>query len=231
MLLPQWPLPSHPPQPCTVRDAFSGPSPIFFWASREVQSLPVGVNYSQFGSPQGLHTLSSPYLPPPNAQTILAEFFYLCLWLYLPQVSKCQNHFSLFRCPSLLRFGASSLLWNLSSLMSLWQIMTSVCPTPFVVPRLGLPRWRSGWESACQCRTHGFKPWSRKISHAAEQLSPWATTTEPACHNYWACALEPVNHNYWACAPRARAPQQEEPPFSATRESPRAGTKTQSSQK
>ena len=31
---------------------------------------------------------------------------------------------------------------------------------------------------ACQCRGHGFEPWSRKISHAAEPLSPWATTTE-----------------------------------------------------
>ena len=27
---------------------------------------------------------------------------------------------------------------------------------------------------------HGFDPWSWKISHAAEQLSPCATTTEPA---------------------------------------------------
>ena len=26
---------------------------------------------------------------------------------------------------------------------------------------------------------HGFEPWSGKISHAAEQLSPCATTTEP----------------------------------------------------
>ena len=37
-------------------------------------------------------------------------------------------------------------------------------------------------ESACQCRGHGFEPWSRKIPHAAEQLSPCATTTEPMCH-------------------------------------------------
>ena len=29
-----------------------------------------------------------------------------------------------------------------------------------------------------------FKPWSGKISHAAEQLSLCATTTEPTCHNY-----------------------------------------------
>ena len=36
-----------------------------------------------------------------------------------------------------------------------------------------------------------FEPWSGKIPHAAEQLSPRATTTE-------------------ACTPRARAPQQRE---------------------
>ena len=29
------------------------------------------------------------------------------------------------------------------------------------------------------CKGHGFKPWSGKIPHAAEQLSPCATTTEP----------------------------------------------------
>ena len=34
----------------------------------------------------------------------------------------------------------------------------------------------------------GFEPWSRKILHAAEQLSPCAKTTEP-------CRLEPVLHN------------------------------------
>ena len=33
-------------------------------------------------------------------------------------------------------------------------------------------------------QVHGFEPWSRKIPQAAEQLSPCATTTEPACCNY-----------------------------------------------
>ena len=51
--------------------------------------------------------------------------------------------------------------------------------------RSGLPWWRSGWESACQCRGRGFEPWSGKIPHAAERLGLWATTTEPA-------RLEPV---------------------------------------
>ena len=44
----------------------------------------------------------------------------------------------------------------------------------------GLPWWHSGEESACQCREHGFEPWSGKIPHAAKQLSSCATTTEPA---------------------------------------------------
>ena len=30
----------------------------------------------------------------------------------------------------------------------------------------------------CQCRRHGFDPWSGKIPHAAEQLSPCTTATE-----------------------------------------------------
>ena len=52
----------------------------------------------------------------------------------------------------------------------------------------GLPSWRSGWESACQCRGHGFEPWSGKIPHAVEQPGPCATTTELA-------RLEPVLRN------------------------------------
>ena len=34
----------------------------------------------------------------------------------------------------------------------------------------GLPWWLSGKEPACQCRRHGFHPWSRKTPPAAEQL-------------------------------------------------------------
>ena len=40
-------------------------------------------------------------------------------------------------------------------------------------------------KNTCQCRGHGFDPWSRKIPYAMEQISPCATTTEPVCHNYW----------------------------------------------
>ena len=78
----------------------------------------------------------------------------------------------------------------------------------------GLPWWRSGWESACQCRGHGFEPWSGKIPHAAEQLGPWATTTEPE-------RLEPVLRNKRGRGGERPAHQDEEwPPLAATRESP-----------
>ena len=76
--------------------------------------------------------------------------------------------------------------------------------------------------------------------------------TKPMHHNYWACALEPMSHNYWAHMPQLLKPvrlepvlrnkrshhskkptrcNKESPPLAATRESPRAATKTQHSQK
>ena len=87
----------------------------------------------------------------------------------------------------------------------------------------GLPCWHSGQESACQCRRHGFQPWCRrhgfqpwsgKIPHAAEQLSPCTTTTEPALQSLRATTTELTCHNYAPRAhmPRACAPQHEKPP-------------------
>ena len=89
----------------------------------------------------------------------------------------------------------------------------------------GLPWWRSGWESACQCRGHGFEPWSGKIPHATEQLGPCAAITEPV-------RLEPVLHNKRGRDSERPAHRDEEwSPLAATRESPRTETKTQHSQK
>ena len=88
----------------------------------------------------------------------------------------------------------------------------------------GLPWWSSGWESACQCRGHGFVPRSGKIPHAAEQLGPWATTTEPAC-------LEPVLRNKRGRDGERPAHRDEEwPPLATTGGSPCTETKTQHSQ-
>ena len=98
-------------------------------------------------------------------------------------------------------------------------------PCSTIISCRGLPWWRSGWESACQCRGHGFEPWSGKIPHAAEQLSPCTTTTEPA-------RLEPVLLNKRGRDSERPAHRDEEwPPLAAIGESPRTETKTQHSQK
>ena len=91
--------------------------------------------------------------------------------------------------------------------------------------RRGRPWWHSGWESACQCRGHGFEPWSGKIPHVAEQLGPWATITEPA-------HLEPVLHNKRGRdSDRPVHHDEEWSPLAATRKSPRTETKTQHNHK
>ena len=113
-------------------------------------------------------------------------------------------------------------LWNLVHLVALWtQVSNGFKKLWFC----GLPWWCSGWESACQCRRHGFEPWSGKIPHAAEQLGPWATITEPL-------RLEPVLLNKKGRNSERPAHRDEEwPPLATTRESPHTETKTQHSQK
>ena len=89
----------------------------------------------------------------------------------------------------------------------------------------GLPWWRNGWESTCQCRGHGFEPWSGKIPHAVEQLDLWATITEPA-------RLEPVLRNKRGRDSDRPVHRDEEwPLLAAAGESPRTETKTQHSHK
>ena len=54
--------------------------------------------------------------------------------------------------------------------------------------RLGTTLVAQWLRIACQCRRHRFKPWSGKIPHVVEQLSPCTTATEPV-------HLEPTLHN------------------------------------
>ena len=84
----------------------------------------------------------------------------------------------------------------------------------------GLPWWRSGWESACQCRGHGFEPWSGRSPRATERLGPWATIAEPV-------RLEPVLRNKRG-RDGVRPAHRDEgwPPLAAAGESPRTETKT-----
>ena len=102
---------------------------------------------------------------------------------------------------------------------------------------LGLPWWRSGWGSVCQCRERGFGPWSGRIPHAAERLGPCARLLSlrsgarepqllrPVCR-------EPVLRG--GGGHRSEGPahcSKEWPPFATTGESPCAAARTQHGQK
>ena len=71
----------------------------------------------------------------------------------------------------------------------------------------GLPWWLSGKEFACQPRRLGFDPWSGKIPHASELLSPNAAL-------YSLPTLEPELHIRRSRCPTTR----ERPPLTKTRE-------------
>ena len=52
-----------------------------------------------------------------------------------------------------------------------------VCKISSEKKMLGLSWWSSSKESACQCRGHGFHPWSRKIGHVGG-------AAKPSCHSH-----------------------------------------------
>ena len=92
-----------------------------------------------------------------------------------------------------------------------------------------LPWWLSGKESACPCRRLRFDPWSGKIPHTVEQLSPRTTTIEPVLESSQTAtteAPEPMLLNKRS----PRTTPREEPLFSVTREVHEA-TEIQHSQK
>ena len=57
--------------------------------------------------------------------------------------------------------------------------------------------WSSSKESICQCRRHGFDPWSRTILYVTEQLSLFTTTLEPVLCNPGTATAEPTCCDYW----------------------------------
>ena len=88
----------------------------------------------------------------------------------------------------------------------------------------GLPWWLSGKESTCQCWRHGFDPWSGKTPHAAEQLSPHASATEPGLCAWSPCSAtrrglneKPAHHSYRGAplAPARDKPTQQWRPSTA----------------
>ena len=81
----------------------------------------------------------------------------------------------------------------------------------------GLPWWLSDKESTCQCRGHGFSPWSGKIPRATGQLRPGSTSGEVPNQRGTAIRSPPATAG-------------EEPPLATTAEGLRVVTKARHSQ-
>ena len=76
----------------------------------------------------------------------------------------------------------------------------------------GLPCWLSGGEFTCQRRRHRFHPWSERIPHAMQQLSPWTQLLSPCSAAREATTVRSLH-----------SPPREEPLFTATKEKPAQG--------
>ena len=72
---------------------------------------------------------------------------------------------------------------------------------PLKTYKKGAPQWLSGKESTCQCRRHGFDPWSKTIPHATEQLSLWTTAIERVLQSLELQLLNPLATATEVCAP------------------------------
>ena len=103
------------------------------------------------------------------------------------------NHIpdQLFVCQSLCQ---DLILWQCKLRQSLffYQVLTfksTQCGTSLMAQ----------WLRIClPAQWHGFDPWSGKIPHAMEQLSPLSTTTEPTLQSLQATTTELTHHNYWS---------------------------------
>ena len=83
----------------------------------------------------------------------------------------------------------------------LYSPVLGVCTYAYWKHIAGLPYWFSGKNSISQCSRLRFSPWSGKIPHAVEHLSPRATTIDPVLWSLGTSTAEPMFQNDWSlCA-------------------------------
>ena len=122
--------------------------------------------------------------------------------------------------------GVQESLGSEQSILGMWQdlegkyLLAGECPPgpgsagdnrEHIKPGYGASLGAQWWGSTCQYRRHGFNPWSGKIPHVTEQLTPCTTAAEPVLWSLGAKTAEPTWCNYWRLCSRAYALQREEP--------------------
>ena len=157
------------------------------WADLPVlwACFPLAINFTLGGV--YMSTAHFHFVPAYPSPSLCPQVHYLRLCLYSCPTPRFIRTFFLFRFHIyVLAYGICFSLSDFTSPVWLTLVRsTEIQITQLKKKIIGLPWWRSGWESACQCRGHGFEPWSGRIPHAAERLGPWVTIAEPV-------PLEPV---------------------------------------
>ena len=110
---------------------------------------------------------------------------YICLimfqWPYFRNPGGCQD-WGWVRKQETGECGYKGKTWGISGLLKLGYDICILATIVDIKLRWGLPGDLVVKSPSWQCRRHRFDPWSRKIPHAAEQLSLWATTIEPVLY-------------------------------------------------
>ena len=147
------------------------------------------------------------------------ELSHVCIFYQLPVTYKDTSRVSQLHWLSMISEDNSSVIVLWTSCPSYFGSMSFYILYPLKDSSWGFPGGAVVKNPPANAGDHGFEPWSRKIPHAAEQLGPWATITEPAC-------LETVLRNQRGRDSERPAHCDEEwPPLAATGESPRTETK------
>ena len=85
---------------------------------------------------------------------------------------------------------------QLSRIISKSLQISRIISYPLKAFGLGLPWGPTSKEFTCQCRRHGYDPWSGYIPHATKQLSLRASTAEPVLWSLGIAATEHMCRNY-----------------------------------
>ena len=122
----------------------------------------------------------------------------------------------------------AKVLWGWQSvvIMPFWSRSVDSLLCSLKMTQLGLAWCSSGWESACQC--------GGRVRSLVWEDPTCRRATKPACHNYWsACTQRPCSATRKATAMRSQRTAKKSSSClpHTTRESRRAATKTQCSQK
>ena len=160
----------------------SKPPGFFMWVLQMVLFCPfwcaeITVYHSLWPTPKTSDILGRVHVPIPTWQINEAKNFQLWDW---PLIIQLTGNRAVIQNQAWARNPGA--LSTIQVQLDKAHFINSVL---LLAEHIGLPWSSTSFECACQCRGHGFDPWSGKIPHVVGHINPHARATEPVCCNYW----------------------------------------------